>query len=150
MKEEPAKYLDEWAELWRSIDLSYSRLMKHFNVSANTYCVLSLLLFRPEGVEPAEIADAVVIKRQMVAQILNDLENRGWIVREGLKTDHRRKKILLTEAGQKFAGEVVDTSGEVGLRGVRLMSGEEQAQFLALTRRYCEFLKQEVDSLTAL
>ncbi len=149
MSEKTFKYLDEWTELWRTIDTTYTRLMRHFNISGNTYCVLSLLLNRPEGVEPAEIADIVIIKRQMVALILNDLESRGWIVRKPQKTDHRRKSILLTKAGKKFAENLIKTSLEVSLHGLKVMTEEEQEHFFALSTRYCELIGQEVDRLTA-
>lgn len=145
MNEKPVQYLDEWSELWRAIDVAYTQLMKYYNLSANTYCVLTLLLSKPEGVEPAEIADIVIIKRQMVTLILNDLDNKGWITRQGLKTDLRRKKIFLTEAGRKFAEEVINTVEEVGLRGVKMMSEEEQKQFFSLGRHFCDFLQHEVN-----
>ncbi len=149
MNEKQIKYLDDWTELWRKVDLAYTQLVKHFNISGNTYCVLHLLLSKPEGVEPAEIADIVIITRQMVALILNDLEKRGWIIRTGLKTDHRRKKITLTQTGKEFAEKVVNTSQEAELRGFEVMSEEEQALFFSLGSRYCEFLQKEVDRITS-
>ncbi|MBS1368943.1 MAG: MarR family transcriptional regulator [Lentisphaeria bacterium] len=145
MEDKRIENIGEWADIWRQCDVAYTQLMRHFNVSANTYCVLELLLNNPDGVSPAEIADAAIIKRQMVALILNDLENRGWIIRKELKTDHRRKKIFLTKAGKEQASGIVRITNGVALQGIKIMKEDEQAQFLALARRFACSLQQEID-----
>ncbi len=141
-------YLDEWTEIWRIIDTAYERLLRHFNVSANTYCVLLLLLERPEGMEPAKIADAVLIKRQMVALILNDLESRSWITRRALKTDHRRKNISLTPAGKTFIEHMEQVITEANQYGIRNMSAEDQAKYLALSKTFHESFREEINRIT--
>lgn len=145
MKEKTVQNIGDWTDVWRQCDVAYSQLMRHFNVSPNTYFVLELLLTNPDGVSPAEIADAVIIKRQMVALILNDLEKRGWIIRKELKTDHRRKKIFLTKAGKKYASTITQITDAATWRSIKTMSKDEQAQFLALAKLFSRSLQQEVD-----
>ncbi len=148
MTDKQIPYLSEWTEIWRVIDMAYEQLLRHFNVSANTYCVLLLLLNRPEGVEPAKIAEAVLIKRQMVALILNDLDARGWIIRRELKTDHRRKNISLTSAGREFIENMEQVIWDANLHAIREMSDEDQAKYLALSKTFYESFRTNIDSIT--
>lgn len=150
MAEKKTSYLHEWTEIWRSVDLAYDKLLRHFNVSANTYCVLSLLLRKPDGVGPAQIAETVLIKRQMVALILNDLESKGWIIRQELKTDHRRKHIFLTDTGKKFIRNMDKVMMDANLQGIRKMSGEDQEKFLALAKVFLQSFQREISRITGL
>ena len=136
------KYLEAWLELWRQTDTAYCRLLRRWNLSLNAYLVLELLYQRPEGVEPAEIADTISILRQSVTVILRDFENAGMIIRRESKEDHRRKKILLSAQGRQKADEIVGTVSGIELEALSRMSSEEQKQVVELSARYCRLFRE--------
>lgn len=130
------KYLNEWTELWRLTDTLYDRQLKRWGLSLNAYFVLCLLLDTPEDVEPAVIADKVSILRQSVTVLLNDFEKRKLIVRKESKEDHRRKKILFTPGGRKFAEKVCGEITEIELEAIAGIPQELQHATLEMARTF--------------
>ena len=61
--------------------------------------VVLLALCAEDDMEPAQIADRVLIPRQTITSILDKLETGGFVIRTDHPTDRRRKVIRLTEAG---------------------------------------------------
>ena len=61
--------------------------------------VVLLALCAEDDMEPAQIADRVLIPRQTITSILDKLEAGGFVVRTDHPTDRRRKVIRLTEVG---------------------------------------------------
>ena len=61
--------------------------------------VVLLALCSGDDMEPAQIAEQVLIPRQTITSILDKLEQSGLVVRTDHPTDRRRKVIRLTEAG---------------------------------------------------
>lgn len=135
------KYLDEWTELWRLTDTLYDRQLKRWGLSLNAYFVLRLLLDTPERVEPAVIADKVSILRQSVTVLLNDFEKRNMIVRKESKADHRRKKILFTPGGRKFAEEVCAEITKIELEAIAGIPQEQQRATLEMARMFYQRFK---------
>ena len=90
----------------------------------------------PEGVEPTVIADKVSILRQSVTVLLNDFEKRKLIVRKESKEDHRRKKILFTPGGRKFAEKVCGEITEIELEAIAGIPQELQHATLEMARTF--------------
>ena len=68
--------------------------------------VVLLALCAEDDMEPAQIADRVLIPRQTITSILDKLEAGGFVVRTDHPTDRRRKVIRLTEAGFEKASAI--------------------------------------------
>ena len=68
--------------------------------------VVLLALCSGDDMEPAQIADQVLIPRQTITSILDKLEKAGLVVRTDHPTDRRRKVIRLTQAGFEKASAV--------------------------------------------
>lgn len=140
------QHLDEYLELWHITDAAYCKLLKRWNLSLNALWVIDLLFHRPEGVEPAVIAESTHMLRQAVTVVLNDLEERGCLYREPNLTDRRRKRIRLTPAGHKFCGEVLEAVNRIELSCIAEMNDEEQQQLIRLSRRFCTNLIRAVEA----
>ena len=76
-----------------------------YDVGAPQVVVL-LALCSGDDMEPAQIADQVLIPRQTTTSILDKLEQGGLVVRTDHPTDRRRKVIRLTQAGFEMASSV--------------------------------------------
>ena len=61
--------------------------------------VVLLAVCAEDDMEPAQIADRVLIPRQTITSILDKLETGGYVVRTDHPTDRRRKVIRLTQMG---------------------------------------------------
>ncbi len=93
--------------------------------------VVLLALCAEDDMEPAQIADRVLIPRQTITSILDKLEAGGFVVRTDHPTDRRRKVIRLTEAGFERACSIWGD----------LASYEEQIME-AFTKREIELFKR--------
>jgi DNA-binding MarR family transcriptional regulator len=79
--------------------------LERYDIGAPQVVVL-LALCAADDMEPAQIADQVLIPRQTITSILDKLEKAGLVVRTEHPTDRRRKVIRLTQAGFEKACEV--------------------------------------------
>jgi DNA-binding MarR family transcriptional regulator len=68
--------------------------------------VVLLALCSGDNMEPAQIAEQVLIPRQTITSILDKLEKAGLVVRTDHPTDRRRKVIRLTQEGFETASAV--------------------------------------------
>lgn len=140
MKESQKKMLREWLELWRKSDGIYVRFLKRWDLSLNEYFVLRWLYENPEGMEPAQLAEAAAVQRQLVTSILREFESRKLTRRQDHPTDLRRRVILLTEAGRDFAGTVTQAVDELDLKALSTFSEEEQALLMKFSQKFYEGL----------
>lgn len=136
MKDTQKKMLREWLELWRESDRVYARFLKRWDLSLNEYFILRWLYENPEGMEPAQLADAATVQRQLVTGILREFEKRKLILRKDHPTDLRRRIILLTETGQEFAKKVIQAIDELDLKALSTLTDEEQLRLMEYTRKF--------------
>ena len=79
--------------------------LERYDIGAPQVVVL-LALCAGDDMEPAQIADEVLIPRQTITSILDKLEKARLVVRTDHPTDRRRKVIRLTQTGFEKACEV--------------------------------------------
>ncbi len=153
MKEDPTTLPDaalmhrmmKLFDLWGKFDRIYFRLLQQYNLSYNAYLVLEELLQAPEGIEPAALADKLNIPRQTMTFILDHLERDGFLARHSHPVDRRKKLIMLSAAGQQFAGQV---SGDVLARECRAMESLTPEEQETLLRLYARLSSAFEDSFT--
>ncbi len=130
--------LNELFEYWRLTDAAYVQLLHHWNLSLNEYFIIELLEANREGEEPAVLAETLNVLRQSITVSLNNLEERGYIARKPDKQDRRRKKIVLTAAGRKFAAEVLPAIRGIELDCIADWTEAEQRLIIDLSKRFYE------------
>lgn len=86
----------------------FSVLGKEFALRSQQSSILVLTRENP-GISPATIADAIEIERSLMAKLLSDLKERGFIQTRESTEDGRKKGLYITPAGRKFARTVMDT-----------------------------------------
>lgn len=133
--------LRRWMALWVEIDKTYIGFLKRWDLSLNTYWVLEYLRLHPEGAEPAELADRINVMRQLITIILNDLEQRGFLLRRESEQDHRRRIIRLSPCGEEFAREVCEAMDQFDLESLSAFTPEERERLVEDSRRFCDALK---------
>lgn len=94
---------------------SYSTFQRLFAAYGKEYLVKSqqssiLVLTRENpGITPAAIAAAIEIERSLMARLLTDLSNRGFVETRVSPEDGRKKGLYITPSGRKFIRKVMDT-----------------------------------------
>ncbi len=63
--------------------------------------VLSVLMRNPSGTSIDTIVETTVLTRPRITQILNSLEERGYVERQNVDQDKRRISVYITQAGRE-------------------------------------------------
>lgn len=115
----PKKQNIEFGELLNHtgyhIRRAHSTFMRLFSVYGKAYSLKSqqssiLVLARENpGITPAAIAEAIEIERSLIAKLLIDLKDRGFIETRVSITDGRQKGLYITAKGKIFIRKVIDT-----------------------------------------
>ncbi len=137
-------FLKEFWTLWRKVDLIYGRVLRRWNLSMTMYFAVDVLWEHAEGLEPGFLAAWLGVQRQMVTLILNDLDDRGFILKEEQKTDRRRKLIFLSESGRRFASEVCGEIRSIEAQALASFSVAEERQILSIFHRYQQAIQSSL------
>jgi MarR family transcriptional regulator for hemolysin len=134
------KRLRELSDLWRRYDQVYSDWAQMHGVSTNAMTLIEEMYVRPEGVEPAEIADYLGIPRQTMTTTLDGLERRGFLGRFPHSTDRRRKVVRFTEEGSKVAEALIGELHKWELEALTSISAREGEGAFVTVKKLCDGL----------
>jgi DNA-binding MarR family transcriptional regulator len=107
---------------------------------------LEILIFVSENDNPSikNIGDACGLKKQTMTSHLNELENRGYIIRKASQSDRRELKVHLTEYGETFKLTLMDVTSELENKYIAKMGEVELDRVEMVLSQY--FIKMnEVD-----
>lgn len=140
-KQKNLKLVLELSDIWRRYDQVYSRWAERHGLSTNAMSLIEELHIRPEGMEPAALADYLGIPRQTMTSTLDGLEAKGVIERSAHPTDRRRKLIKLTPEGRSAADALVEEMHKWVMGAMSSVPPEDGARALALARLFCQQLE---------
>ncbi|WP_432562374.1 MarR family winged helix-turn-helix transcriptional regulator [Kineococcus sp. SYSU DK003] len=98
------------------------------------YAVLRAVQQEP-GIEQSALIAAAASTKATLAEMLQRLERRGLIQREGDPRDRRRRYVHLTGDGQRVLREVVPLAGEVDASFTGHLSAAERDRLLRQLHR---------------
>lgn len=119
------------ARVFQKVDRSSIAHLRCHGLSLAQFDVLAHV-GAAEGVTQQELADALLVTKGNVCQLLDRLERAGLIRR---RPEGRTNRIFLTQAGRGIFDEAVPSQEELIARLFRPLSGEEQHQLLHLLRK---------------
>jgi DNA-binding MarR family transcriptional regulator len=76
----------------------------------------------PEGIQVSELARLAHVRKQTMAQAVDELDQMGYIERRPDPADRRARLVLLTERGKKVPAVAVTTGRRVEARWAELTS----------------------------
>ncbi len=123
---ETAQLIVRYYETWAGISAAYERFAARLGVTANLLCLLDVLCFVERPVTQSELGTRLGLPKQTVASMVSSLERKGYVVREVAADDHRRRLVLLTEAGRAYAQPLSDQLCAFESAAFGRMRGEEQ------------------------
>ncbi len=107
----------------RSVDLSPGRF------------ATLMLIGRNPGISQTVLAAANGRDKSTLTPILEDLERRGFIVREKLKTDRRSYQLTLTDAGRKMLDQLTACAKRHDDNLDRVIGSKDRAKFLKILQK---------------
>lgn len=119
------------ARVFSKIDRASSDEMRCRGLSLAQFDVLAHVGAR-EGVTQQELADALLVTKGNVCQLLDRMERNGLIQRQ---QDGRSNRLFPTEEGRKVFGAVVPNHEDRIVDKFAALTAEEQIQLLELLRK---------------
>lgn len=103
---------------------------------------------KPEGIEPAAVADYLGVPRQTMTSTLDTLEARGIIERHSHPTDRRRKLIRLTAKGLTETDALIKELYSWEMAALSTLPERERRRTFSAVSRFCKSLESTVSSNT--
>ena len=142
MDEKDLRILLELSDLWRRYDRAYTCWAQKHGISNSAMTLIEELYMRPEGVEPAEVADYLGIPRQTMTATLDALERKAVVGRFPHDKDRRRKVIRFTPEGKVHAEKLVKELHEWEMKALSPLSRTELARAFKTVKFFCSELER--------
>lgn len=127
------------------INSLYHQAAKRMGISDSVQNILYILCDQGSQALQSEICRISGISRQTINSALCKLEQQGYVRVEPDKG--RNTMVFLTEAGQAFAAEKVYPLFQIENQIWSEWATAEQQQYLALTQKYRDSLKKQLEAL---
>lgn len=121
------------------------------DVPIKQFMIIGYVIERTEsedisGVLVSDIADAFEVSRPATTQILNILEEKGYLSRSVQESDRRQVKIMPTKLGKKLLQDVKEKH-LVSLEEVIDEFGEEKtSHMISLLEEFHEIVKKKIET----
>ncbi|MFA9215857.1 MAG: MarR family winged helix-turn-helix transcriptional regulator [Sphingomonadaceae bacterium] len=109
--------------------LFQSSIGERFSLRPVEYTLL-VLLQENSSLTPKQLSSSLALSGPLLTQLLDRVQERGWISRERNEQDGRSQKVALTPAGVKLAKSLIATPPDADLE--RCLSAAERAMLVEL------------------
>ena len=118
--------LNDVARLMRT---QFDRRVKALGLTRSQWWVLNHL-FRNDGVTQSELADILEVEKATLGRLLDRLEQKGWVRREGHAGDRRAKRVFLTDEVEPAIKTMRAAAAELRRDALSGLSASQQNQFV--------------------
>jgi DNA-binding MarR family transcriptional regulator len=92
----------------RRVRRAHLAALAEWQVTPSQSRALRVLASRPEGIRPSVLADELHIAPRSATEVVDALEDRGWVSRTPDPTDRRATVLTLTDAGRDLVAQIDD------------------------------------------
>jgi len=118
--------LNDVARLMRT---TFDRRVKALGLTRSQWWVLNHL-FRNDGVTQSELAEILEVEKATLGRLLDRMEQKGWVRREGHAGDRRAKRVFLTEEVEPAIKAMRAAAAELRRDALSGLSAPQQNQFV--------------------
>lgn len=117
--------------VFQKVDRASVEHLRHWGLSVAQFDVLAQV-GAAEGSTQQELADALLVTKGNVCQLLDRMERSGLLQR---RQEGRTNRLFLTDAGRGLYAQVVPAHEAMIAERLAALAPEEQRQLLALLRK---------------
>lgn len=134
--------MDAFNEYWFAINDMYEKWAKRHGIGS---CELFILCSLSEGGHSQkEICDKWLFPKQTVCGIVKNFHGKGLVAERTSDADRRRKIVVLTEEGERYAKDILDGMRAAEELAMEKMGGDGE-RLCELNFRFSECLKEEFE-----
>ena len=113
----------------RLLRTTFDRRVREIGLTRSQWWVLNHL-FRNNGVTQSELAEILEVEKATLGRLLDRIEQKGWVRREGDANDRRAKRVFLTEEVEPAIKAMRAAAADMRRDAVAGLSTEQQEQFV--------------------
>ena len=132
----------EYYELWGRMDAVYDRWAKAHGMTYTELMVLYALWETKQPITQRDLCQEQHLPKQTVNSVLHALAKRQLVVFRESALAHRRKEILLTQAGKALAGDVIQELQAHEMQVIQRVGITSMKTMLTETRRFLEAFEE--------
>lgn len=136
--------LNEYYATFKEADAIYNSLAKKCGLSDAALWVLYSIREAKDECTQKMIKEQWSMSKQTVNSAIRDLIKDDLIVLSESQSDKRSKQIKLTENGEKFAIENIDTIYRYECSAFERMTDKERTDLIVNSRKFLELLRLEI------
>lgn len=122
---------------------AYSHSKIHSQELSDTECMICSFVYSNKGCSQEDVASALKTDKTTVAKALLTLEGKKLVTRTQDTGDRRKKKLVLTKAGEKKIVGLLNVHNDWFAEILSCLNAEEQANF----ENYCNRLLASAEAL---
>jgi DNA-binding MarR family transcriptional regulator len=130
------------------VTTALSRRFRRHGLSLSGFNALVILRQAPDGVNPHEIADRLLVTRAAVTAILDALETKRLISRDRSGADGRMSLIAITTAGRRLLDGLLPEHFEAERAMASVLGANEKELLISLLGRLQHHLAVQSEEIT--
>ena len=137
-----SKDIRRYYDFWFGLNDISNQLAKSKGITVNTWCILYLIDQHPDSCTMKFICEKMLLPKQTVHSALTVLAKKGYIVRVPHPEDKRNILLHFTEAGQKYADEVLSVFYRPESEAMEMIGEEVKNNFLESSYIFYQALRE--------
>ena len=125
---------------------AYDEYAKRHGMLMKTLLVVNALYYAKDGLTQREICQRTLLSKQTVNLIIKNLLADSYVTISEIAEDKRNKRVTMTDAGRTYCKDVVTHITWAEDTAMSMLTPEEQAQLIDLSRRFTQNLIKLVNS----
>ena len=134
--------------LWRMVDHAFLQRIQKWGLPPHAVMALMRLQVNPDEGEPALLAEFTCFPRQTITNALDTLEAKKLARRIPHPHDRRRKRVVLTAAGDKLSTAMIDDLIEFESAALAAIPADEVPRWRKFMENYVEALVSQNGTAT--
>lgn len=124
------------------IDRQSAKIFTEYKLSMGQFAVLEALYHKGDATI-GEIQERILSSSGTMPLIINNLEKRGYLIRETDRKDKRRCILHITPRGEELIGEVYPRNEARIIETMSLWTEEEKEQLVTLLKKFGDEINGE-------
>lgn len=133
--------------LYKESNEVFRSIAQELSLTDTAFWILFTVSHFEEAVSQQELSSLLFYPAQTINSAVTRLKERDYIRLEPIPSTKNRKRLILTEKGEKLSREVFSRIDTVEEEALRQFSEEERHTYLTLYRRHLDALKKGEEAL---
>lgn len=138
--------IQTYFQIMQSMDALYEEYARKNGLTYMSLYVLETI-YEQKGCTQKRISEITLYPKQTVNMVIRSFLEKGWVVLEQIEDDRRNKQVMLTEAGQQFARQVIDPYWDAGSCAISEMKAEERRIMIQALEAFEQAFAKKVKQL---